>query len=360
MYVKSLDLQNYRNYESLSLVLDPGTNIFYGNNAQGKTNILEAVYLAGTSKSHRSSRDRDIIRMGSDESHIRMLLDRHENEYRIDIHLKRSKPKGIAINGEMVKRAAELFGIASLVLFSPEDLGIIKSGPSARRRFLDLVLCGIDRVYMADLTRYGKILTSRNALLHAAAFDRNRLEELDIWDLQLIETGSRIIRRRSAFVEDFSRKAAAEHAHLTDGGENLEILYEKNTSEEDFRDKILRIRETDLRMRTTGAGPHRDDLCIREGGMDLRVYGSQGQQRTAALSMKLAEISVMKEEKKENPVLLLDDVLSELDEKRQRALLSGIRNTQTLITCTGLDEYVRREFQADKIFHVVNGTVEEG
>jgi len=360
LYVKDLNLKAFRNYETLSVSLDPGTNIFYGRNAQGKTNILEAVYLAGTTRSHRGSKDRDLIRMGEEESHIRMQIDRHQNDYRIDIHLKKNRAKGVAVNGLPVKRAADLYGIASLVFFSPEDLNIIKNGPSGRRKFLDLIISGVDRVYLSDLARYGKILAQRNALLHEAAFDPKRISELDVWDLQLAETGERIIRRRAEFTDIFGKMASERHLQLTDGSERLRISYEPNTEAGFLQSKTERNRDMDLRTKETHAGPHRDDLCIRANGMDLRTYGSQGQQRTAALSMKMAEISVIEKMRGDKPVLLLDDVLSELDTNRQNALLGAIRNTQTLVTCTGLDDFVSRTFHADRIFHVENGTVTEG
>ena len=356
MFVKSLDIKNFRNYDSLSLQLDPGTNIFYGSNAQGKTNILEAIYLAGTTKSHRGTKDRDLIKMGEEESHLRMFLDRNGNEYRIDVHLKRNRAKGVAINGIPVKRAADLYGITSLVFFSPEDLNIIKSGPSGRRRFLDLILSSVDRVYLADLVRYGKIINQRNILLHEAAVHRERLDELDVWDLQLVAAGEKIIRRRAQFIEEFGHVAAERHMVLTNGSERLRITYEANTDADQLELRTKRNRDMDLRTRETHAGPHRDDLCIRANGMDLRIYGSQGQQRTAALSMKMAEINVIETMRKDKPVLLLDDVLSELDSDRQNALLGGIREIQTLITCTGLDDFVKTTFHADRIYHVEGGT----
>lgn len=359
MYVKSLDLKNYRNYRELSLTPSPGINIFYGSNAQGKTNILESVYLAGTTKSHRGSKDRDIIKKGEDESHIRMLFMRRDNEYRIDVHLKRGRAKGIAVNGQPLKRAADLFGITSFVFFSPEDLGIIKNGPSARRRFLDLMLSAADRVYLTELSRYGKILSQRNALLHEAAFDRSRIPEIDVWDAELVRCGISLIEAREDFIGRFGKTAAEKHRVLTGGREDLLILYEKNASASDFADTVSRLRDTDLRTKMTNAGPHRDDLLISANGMDLRTFGSQGQQRTAALSMKLAEIEIQEKIRGDRPVLLLDDVLSELDDTRQSALLEGIRDTQTLITCTGLDDFVKKNVRADRIFHVADGEIKE-
>ena len=359
MFVKSLDLQNFRNYETLSVSFDPGTNIIYGANAQGKTNILEAIYLTGTTKSHRGSKDRDMIRMSAEEGHIRMTTDRRGNEYRIDVHLRKNRGKGYAVGGVPLRRAADLFGIVSLVFFSPEDLNMIKNGPSGRRRFLDQILCGTDRVYLSDLSGYAKCLIQRNALLRELSFCPGRMPELDIWDQQLSEYGRRITAARTRFVDAFRKTAAEKHLLLTDGRERLKLRYEPSvSSDENFEEVLFSKRENDIRMKSTGAGPHRDDMAILANGMDLRPYGSQGQQRTAALSMKLAEIGTIFEKKKEMPVLLLDDVLSELDRERQNALLDTIRDTQTLITCTGMDESVRERLRADKVFHVKEGRLE--
>lgn len=359
LYVKTLDLLNFRNYESLSLTLDPGTNLFYGSNAQGKTNILEAIYLSGTTKSHRGAKDRDMIRIGQEEGHIRMTADRRGNEYRIDVHLKKGRGKGYAVGGVPLKRASDIFGIANIVFFSPEDLGIIKNGPSARRRFLDLLLSGTDRIYFSDLAVYVRALNQRNALLKEMQLrEEERLDELSVWDEQLAASGSRIIKRRRDFISEFAVFAAEKHAFLTGGGECLGLVYEPNTEEMEFYERLKMNRHADIRLKTTTAGPHRDDIAIFANGMDLRTYGSQGQVRTAALSMKMAEIETVLAKKHEMPVLLLDDVLSELDRNRQDALLSLIENTQTLITCTGMDESVKGRLKADRVFHVKEGKAE--
>lgn len=358
LFVKTLDLKNFRNYESLSLTLDPGTNIFYGANAQGKTNILEAVYLAGTTKSHRGSKDRDIIRMGQEESHIRMTVDRRGNDYRIDVHLKKRKAKGIAINGLPVKRAGDLLDIMSIVFFSPEDLNLIKNGPSERRRFLDYVLCGIDPVYLKDLASYSKCLTQRSRLLKDLGFGRGNLTELDIWDQQLARYGGELIKKRASFLENLQKTAAQIHGQLTGGAEKLELQYEPNVTEEFLMDQLAKNRDLDLKTKVNTVGPHRDDMAIRANEMDLRIYGSQGQQRTAALSLKLAEIEIYEKAKGARPILLLDDVLSELDRDRQNYLLKSLKDTQTLITCTGLDDFVENHFEADHVFHVVRGGIE--
>ena len=357
MYVKSLDLLNFRNYEKLSLTLDPGINIFYGANAQGKTNILEAVYLAGTSKSHRGTRDRDMIRMGESEAHIRMHVDKNDSDYRIDMHLRKNKSKGIAIGGVPIRRAGELFGIVNIVFFSPEDLNIIKNGPSERRRLADRILCEIDRIYMSDLTQYGKCLNQRNRLLHDLYFNPSLESELPVWDEQLVNYGCRIIAKREEFVRMLENIASEIHTELTGEKEKLTLVYEPNVTVEEFADKVARSRDADRKIKSTTVGPHRDDVCIKVNDMDLRLYGSQGQQRTTAISLKLSEIRIIEERIRNKPVLLLDDVLSELDRDRQNYLLGNIRDIQTLITCTGLDEFVQNRFEADRTFRVVNGEI---
>lgn len=359
MYVKSLDLLNFRNYEKLSLTLDPGINIFYGANAQGKTNILEAVYLAGTSKSHRGTRDRDMIRMGESEAHIRMHVDKNDSDYRIDMHLRKNKSKGIAIGGVPIRRAGELFGIVNIVFFSPEDLNIIKNGPSERRRLVDRILCEIDRIYMSDLTQYGKCLNQRNRLLHDLYFNPSLESELPVWDEQLVNYGCRIIAKREEFVRMLENIASEIHAELTGEKEKLTLVYEPNVTVEEFADKVARSRDADRKIKSTTVGPHRDDVCIKVNDMDLRLYGSQGQQRTTAISLKLSEIRIIEERIRNKPVLLLDDVLSELDRDRQNYLLGNIRDIQTLITCTGLDEFVQNRFEADRTFRVVSGRLIE-
>ncbi len=358
MYVKSLDLLDFRNYAKAGISFSPGINIFYGDNAQGKTNILEAVYMAGTSRSHRGARDKDMIRMGAEESHIRMHVDKKGNDYRIDMHLKKNRAKGIAVGGVPIRRAAELFGIVNMIFFSPEDLNIIKNGPSERRKFIDIVLSGVDGIYLNDLMQYNRCLAQRNKLLHDMAFEPSLMRELSVWDDMLVSFGAKIIRKRAEFVAELAGAVAENHRNLTGGREEIEVSYEPNTAAEIFYDTLAAARDTDRKMKTTTKGPHRDDIALKVGGMDVRTFGSQGQQRTAALSLKLSEISVMERKVKDKPVLLLDDVLSELDRERQNYLLASIKDIQTMITCTGLDEFVRNNFHADSVFHVVRGGIE--
>ncbi|MDO4479290.1 MAG: DNA replication/repair protein RecF [Lachnospiraceae bacterium] len=357
MYIESIELKNFRNYREESLTFDKGTNLFWGLNAQGKTNMLEALYLAGTTKSHKGAKDRDMVKVGEEESHLRMILNKSDNPIRIDMHLKKKMAKGIAINGQPIKRAADLFGLVSMVFFSPEDLNIIKNGPAERRRFIDVELSQIDRLYLMTLSRYQKCLMQRGKLLQELDHNPARMPELDVWDEQLISYGEAVIEKRAEFIRDLNEIAAEIHHRLTGGVEKLALRYEPSAEKAAFREKLGSMRPRDLKYKTTHAGPHRDDLCVLVNDMDARLFGSQGQQRTAALSLKLSEIALMKRHIHDTPILLLDDVLSELDETRQNFLLEGIRDTQTFITCTGIDEIARSHFKIDRSFHVSAGGI---
>ncbi len=359
MIIKSIELKNFRNYKDLNISFDEGTNILYGDNAQGKTNILEAAYMSGTTKSHKGSKDKEMIRFGESESHLRTVVVRGKKEYQIDMHLKQNRSKGIAINQVPIKRAAELFGILNIVFFSPEDLNIIKNGPSERRRFLDSELCQLDKIYLSDLTSYNKILGQRNKLLKDMIFRPDLADTLPVWNMQLVETGKRIIKRRKQFVEELNDIVHDIHFRISGEKEELFIKYEPNIDDIFFEDELNRAKAKDMKFCQTSVGPHRDDLLFSIGDVDIRKFGSQGQQRTSALSLKLSEIELVKKSIKDTPILLLDDVLSELDSNRQNYLLNNICDTQTIITCTGLDEFVRNRFQINKVFEVINGQVFE-
>ena len=357
MKIESLKLKNFRNYKLLSLGFDKSTNIFYGDNAQGKTNILEAVYLSGTTKSHRGTKDRDMIQFGENESHIETIVEKNGIKYQIDMHLKKNSPKGIAINKIPIRKASELFGIINIVFFSPEDLNIIKNGPAERRRFIDLELSQLDKVYLNNLSNYNRIVNQRNHLLKEIDYNKSAIETLDIWDMQLIQYGSRIIECRQKFIEEINKIISNIHKKLTGNREDIKIIYEPSNGVLSFEQALSKNKEKDLRIKSTSVGPHRDDIAFLVGDIDIRKYGSQGQQRTAALSLKLSEIELVKKSIHDTPVLLLDDVLSELDKHRQNYLLDSIHDIQTLITCTGVDEFVNHRFSINKVFHVQNGQV---
>lgn len=359
MQINSLELSHYRNYDSLNIGFDPGITILYGDNAQGKTNILEAVYISGTTKSHRAAKDKDIIQFGQDEAHIRLNLTKHDVKHRIDMHLRKNKSKGVAVDGQSIKRSGELFGIIHMIFFSPEDLSIVKNGPAERRRFMNLELCQLNKLYYYNYVNYNKALNQRNTLLKQIHFNPKLTDTLDMWDDYLMEYGRCLIEERESFIEELNDIVRDIHSHLTGSKENIQIVYEKNVSITDYEIMMKSKREMDLKYQSTQVGPHRDDICFYINDIDVRKYGSQGQQRTAALSLKLAEIELVKKLIHDTPILLLDDVMSELDSNRKHYLLDSIKEIQTIVTCTGYDDFIKSRLMINKIYKVTEGTVEE-
>ncbi len=357
MILKSVALSHFRNYSDLYLEFDQGTNILYGDNAQGKTNVLESVYVSGTTRSHKGSKDKELIQFGQEEAHIRTMVEKKGKPYQIDMHLKKNRSKGIAINKIPIRKASELFGILNIVFFSPEDLNIIKNGPSERRRFLDFELCQLDKIYLFHLTNYNKILSQRNKLLKDVNFKPELKDTLSVWDAQLISYGTKIIAARKEFITQLNEIIFGMHKKISGGKEELLVSYEPDVEEGQLEVELLRNQEKDLKFGMTSVGPHRDDMCFLIHGIDIRRFGSQGQQRSCALSLKLSEIELVKSSIQDTPVLILDDVLSELDSSRQNFLLNSIHDIQTIITCTGLDEFVKNRFEVNKVFKVKNGTV---
>ena len=357
MYVETLALRNFRNYEALDIIFSDKINILYGDNAQGKTNILESIYLSATTRSHKRAKEKDIIRFGEEESHIRLNIKKRDVGHRIDVHLKKIGNKGIAIDGIPIKKSTELFGLINIIIFSPEDLSVVKSSPGERRRFMDMEICQLSRIYYSNLSKYNKILDQRNNTLKQIAY-RNGVEDvLDVWDDQLVDVGSSIIKERQNFINMLNEVIKEIHKNLTSEGEEIELKYEPNVESENFGEVLKEKRNIDIKNTTTMSGPHRDDFGIFINNVDVRKYGSQGQQRTAALSLKLAEIELVKKIINDNPILLLDDVMSELDSKRREALLNSIKDIQTIITCTGYDDFIKQRINVDKIYKISNGKI---
>ncbi len=359
MKIKSIELKNFRNYDSLNIEFDENTTILFGDNAQGKTNILEAAYISGLTKSHKGSRDKEIIKFGCDEAHIRTIVYKNNRDYQIDIHLKKNKSKGIAIDRVPIKKASDLFGLLNIIFFSPEDLNIIKNGPSERRKFMDVELCQIDKIYLSDLTNYNKALNQRNTLLKEIIYKPDLKDTLSIWDEALVSYGKKIIKRRKQFVDDIGVIVKDIHGKITGQKEEIEISYDPNIEDIFFIDELIKNKEKDLRFCQTSVGPHRDDIKITVDGIDIRKFGSQGQQRTCALSLKLSEIKLVENTINDKPILLLDDVLSELDSKRQGYLLDNLTDTQTIITCTGIDEFIKNRFNLNTVYKVTNGHIDK-
>ena len=359
MFIEKLALNNFRNYNEEEISFSKGINILYGDNAQGKTNVLEAIYMTATTKSHRGNRDKEVIQFGFDEAHIRADIKKNDIIHRIDMHLRKNKSKGVAIDMVSIKKSIQLFGLVNIILFSPEDLSIIKESPAERRRFMDMELCQLNKLYYSDLSSYNKVLNQRNNLLKQIAFDGKSKDTLDVWDEQLVKYGIKVISARNNFIELINEIIKQIHSSLTSDKEEIKVIYEKNVDENGYLEELRDKRFVDLKYQTTNVGPHRDDISFMVNDIDVKKYGSQGQQRTVALSLKLSEIELVKKTIKDNPILLLDDVMSELDSTRRDALLSYISDIQTIITCTGYDDFIKERLNIDKIYKVTGGKIYE-
>lgn len=357
MQIKELSLQNFRNLAELQLHPTEGVNVFYGNNAQGKTNLLESLYFCGTGRSMRTKNDSQLIAFGKEESHIRLQLEKEQRKERIDVHIKRDTKKGIAINGLPIRKIGDLFGTMYTVIFSPEDLSLVKDGPTERRRFLDMELCQISKVYYYDLQQYYRILKQRNHLLKEIQKKPQLKDQLFVWDSQLVDFGERIISAREAFLLRLDIIAAEKTKALTGDKDSLKTRYQKNCAVGEFAERLQKNTDRDIYLGSTQYGPHKDDIIFSIDGKEVKQFGSQGQQRTTALAIKLAEIDLIQEETGESPILLLDDVLSELDEHRQKFLLESVAGLQSFITCTGVEDSIRQYIHGDNLFYVENGTV---
>ncbi|MBQ7743163.1 MAG: DNA replication/repair protein RecF [Lachnospiraceae bacterium] len=367
MYIENLRLKNYRNYKEISINFDPSINIIYGNNAEGKTNLLESIFLCATSRSHRGSKEKDIINFNEEEAHIKMIFnEKEEKKQVIDIQLNKESKKGIALNGIKKEKLSDFLGTFYAVIFSPEDLNIIKEGPATRRKFIDMELYQIDRQYVISISNYNKVLNQRNAVLKdiysASGNNKNDLITLlDSYDDQLIRYGTEVILKRKENIEDIAKKIKDIYYKISGEKEELILNYENDVFsseiEKTYKEKLKETKEQDIKQGYTTIGPHRDDISFIIDNLDLRQFGSQGQKKTAAISLKLAELLIMKEKKGNTPVLLLDDVFSELDEKRQKELIENLDGIQTIITCTGMKRNIYDLLKPNKIFKVSNNEV---
>ena len=362
MRVKTIRLQNFRNYERAWVTPDEGVTVFTGPNAQGKTNIVEALHLCCLGRSHRTARDDELIRWGCEEALVRTETAQRDGTHEVTILLskRQKKKKNVRIGSRQAERIGELLGHVCGVLFSPEDLQIVKSGPAERRRFIDMELSQLRPAYFYALQRAVRALNQRNALLKEIARDGSLLKTLDMWDEQLAACGGEIVRCRRDAVLSLGNSAREAHASLTGGRETLGVRYVSQAAEaENPGETLLRLlhaaRSEDLRRMTTTVGVHRDDLHITIDGKEARTYGSQGQQRSAVLSLKLAELELAERVRGEAPILMLDDVMSELDPGRRRQLLERIDRVQTFVTCTDVSDLAGARQGA--VYHVENGTL---
>lgn len=368
MRIKSITLRDFRNYNQLNVSFADSYNIIYGNNAQGKTNIIEAIFLCASGRSHRTSKDDELIRNDAFGFEIKLQLSKNGSDEEIHVTFNKEERKKIRINEVPLKKLVDLMGHLNAVIFSPEDLLIIKQGPAERRRFIDITLSQLRPAYFHDLQQYAKILFQRNCLLKKITVQKDLEETLEVWNRHLVKTGSRIMKARMNFINRLDEFAAARHETLTNNEEKLKLNYSpsfeynlisNDTDIDEIFNRVLNESKAKEIMRgTTLFGPHRDDLDIVLNGESTKIFGSQGQQRTAALSMKLAEIDLMKEESGEYPVLLLDDVLSELDDRRKEYLLDSIGEVQAFITCTDR-RFFNRSPVDTKFLYIENGEATE-
>ena len=361
MYIKSLQTLYFRNYDNLSLNLCPNVNVFIGDNAQGKTNILELIYYCGFAKSHRTNKDKDIIKWNCEETFIRLDVHKKRLDKIIDIKILKDVKKAVKINSIKVNKIGELIGTFNVVIFSPEDLKIVKESPGIRRKFMDMEISQLNVKYYNNLVNYNKILSERNSVLKCAKIDESML---DIYDMQLAQYGEYIIKARLEYLNSLNKYSKQIHSDITSGKEEINFEYISNVKNLDnIKESLLNLlrksRKKDIEKRITSIGPHKDDFSILLNGVDAKAFGSQGQQRTSVLTIKFASLKIIKEVAGEYPVLLLDDVLSELDFSRKSYILKSINSIQTIITCTGIEDLTRYLDEHSKIFIVKDGIVKE-
>jgi DNA replication and repair protein RecF len=368
MWVKGLSLKDFRNFTTLQAELSPGINILHGDNAQGKTNFLEAIYFCATGRSRRAGDEMELIRFGQRESHLRAEVVRSATSVCvIDAHLQHTQSsrhtlKGMAVDHLSIRQLGELSGILTVVTFSPEDMSLIKSGPAERRAFMDRELCQISPVYYHALRQYTRALKQRNNLLKILQKNPQQTDTVGIWNEQLCQYGRKLMASRADFTKRAGEIANALHLSLTGGAEQLSVVYRPHIANpDDYAEKLERGLARDIMLGSTYWGVHKDDILFLINNTEARVYGSQGQQRTAALSVKLAEINIIRESLSIQPVLLLDDVLSELDGHRQSFLLSRIEPLQTILACTGVEDILKKNAVFNtggtRIMQMVNGTL---
>ena len=353
MWIEDLKISNFRNYENQEIKLNKKLNIFYGENAQGKTNIIESIFLASIGKSFRSKKDSELIKFGEDFARIE--IDFHKSDRSGNIEIGISNKKNININKIKIKKLSDLLGNINTVIFTPDDINILKGGPQNRRKFLDIMISQLRPNYMHIYNLYKKALDERNNYLKKIKLENVDENLLELWDEQLINYGNIISNYRNEFIEKIKEKINIIHNNITGNRENIKIQYISDCLEKNkFKDFLKERRKLDIIRGCTTRGIHRDDFQIFIDDKLVNVYGSQGQHRTAILSLKISELQVIADEIGENPILLLDDFMSELDEKRRNNFMENIKNTQVIITCT--DKLLLNNVDA-KIFNVKNGEI---
>lgn len=356
MIINKIYLENFRNYETQEIVLDKNINVFYGNNAQGKTNILEALYICAFGRSFRTYKDAELIKFEKENAKVKVDFEKNEREKNIEILISKKEKKTIKLNGIKVNKNSELLGNMNIVLFSPDDIIILKESPASRRKFLDILISQLRPNYVHLLSEYNKVLEQRNAMLKS-----KRIETIDVWNEQLANFAEKIFKYRDEYISKIQKGIEKITPQLTNEKENLTIKYKTRfTNKDKFLKDLNDNINNDLFRGYTGIGTHRDDFELFVNNMELNLYGSQGQHRTAILALKFAEMEIIKDEVFENPILLLDDITSELDLERLNLIFNKIKNYQVLITCT--DANIIRNFDCltndIKLYKICNGRLD--
>ena len=355
MWIKKIKINNFRNYKSQEINLEKNINIFYGENAQGKTNIIEAIFLSSMGKSFRAKKDKEMIMLGEEKSNIEIEYEKTDRDGKIKIEL--GNKKIVYINGIKIKKLSELLGKINVVIFTPDDINILKGGPQNRRRFLDIMISQLRPNYMYNLNLYLKTLEQRNNYLRQIREENKNENMLDIWDEELSNYAINIYNYRKEFIEKIKNKIKNIHSEITNNKEEIEIEYlSECNSKEKYLELLKQRRKLDIIKGYTTKGIHRDDFNIYINKKELGIYGSQGQHRTAILSLKLSELNIVKDEIGESPILLLDDFMSELDEKRRKNFLEKINDVQVIITCT---EKIDIENKEILVYNVKSGEVKK-
>ncbi len=356
MWINKVKIKDFRNYSEQEIELDENVNVFYGENAQGKTNIIEAIFLCSMGKSFRAKQDKEMIKLDSNTSIIEVEFKKSDREGKIKIQL--GNKKIVYINGIKIKKLSELLGNLNVVMFNPDDINILKGGPQNKRKFLDIMISQLKPNYMHTLSLYSKTIEQRNNYLRQIKEEQKPEDMLDVWDEELSGYAVIISKYRKEFMEKIKEKIKKIHSEITDNKEDIEIEY---ITECDDKEKYLNLlnqrRKLDIIKGYTTKGIHRDDFVIYINKKQLNIYGSQGQHRTAMLSLKLSEVNIVEDEIGEKPILLLDDFMSELDEKRRNNFLEKIDNTQVIITCT---DKINIENRKILIYNVKDGNVYRG
>ena len=353
MWISDIEIFNFRNYNKQVIKLNEGINVFYGENAQGKTNIIESIYLCSLGKSFRSKKDAELIKFGENMASVSVKFNKSDRDGKIKIEL--SDKKKVFINGIKANKLSELLGNINVVIFTPDDINILKGGPQKRRKFLDIMISQLKPNYMHVLNLYLKTIEQRNNYLRQIKQEGKSESLLDIWDEKLAEYAIKIYEYRQEFIDKLKDKIKIVHSNITENKESLSLEYSSDCKDKNEYLNVLKSRrKLDIIKGFTTKGIHRDDFTVNINNKPVNIYGSQGQNRTVILSLKLAELNVVYDEIGEYPILLLDDFMSELDEKRRKSFLNNIKNTQVIITCTEKFEVENLNFLS---YNVINGQI---